>query len=547
MAGDTFPDGTLKCPNCDARFGECHHLAAMAESDVEPGTGEDAAPQADSADDIPPPALDVAEPFGHQIAVANKPIDIGGANEEADETPITAEAPIDADEAPLDMTDEAPVDLVEEIAPPPPTRAPAVTPVPQGEKARLWRPQRSTEAQARFLKRMQDLGAQRNVVFIGYKTAGKTWLLHRLRQFLFSARNANLRPKFTPVPAGGQSLPGTSDIEFHDIVTKSKWTIVDTPGEFTSALIEGELESLGELVALLSSAKAIVIALPADTLVFGRLIDRTHTMSDAARRQIARDVCGEGAHQDDVEYIDEFIKGLRDDHRDFLSFAGGMYLAASTLSYVRTKPVNPLDEAEFQTVTEDLVVDHCGEDSFQPIGGPDGLTCPVFVALTKADRVVGALHDERQMSKAGDTIARRHKEMRNLLETKALRALAEYGGMLQDFDPRQLSRPSEFVRTLAPELHARLVNFCPMVRFDFVSAFFGHDYNTTTLASGAYTEHPQWGVDHMFEWIRDAIGLSKQSEKRKKRQVLARRIHFAIHGVPDPDAGSLEKKTGSGS
>jgi hypothetical protein len=535
MASEAFPDGTLACPKCGKRFGECHHLAAVAESEIEPGTGPDAA---DAAEDIPPPALDVAQPFIGAAARFDAPPPA--------EEPAPVEAVAEAADEPED-TEEAPLDFAAEEPPPPLAREElplaVVAPIDLGAGAGAKgndAPLDRTEAERRFLERMAALGDQPNVALIGYKTAGKTWLLHRLKHHLFEDKGADLDPEFETVPEEGQLLPGTSEIEFHDIVNAPPWTIVDTPGEFTRALIAGEIESLGPLVAVLGRAKAIIITLPADTLVFGPQVDRKRIMTAADRRAIAEKACGEDADEAEIAAIDAFIKGLRDDCLDIERFAKGMFRAAATLSYVRKEGINALDPEQYKQVTWAKVRSHCGDPSFAPIGGLDGLDCPVFVALTKADRVVSVLQGDREIPGVDEIINLRRQDMLAWPETRALQALAEHSGLLDNFHRYRLDRPSEFVRALAPALHTRLVRFCPMSRFDFVSAFFGHDY-TTSLKFGHYAHCPQWGVDHMFDWMRDALGLSKKTEKRKARQKFARRIHFAIHGIPQPGAAGLYK------
>ncbi|MBA4053062.1 MAG: hypothetical protein C0472_14530 [Erythrobacter sp.] len=533
MASNTFLDGTIKCPTCGKRFGECHHLAAMAESDVEPGS---AGNDAQKPDEIPPPALDVAAPFVGAAAGFEVPHD---EPEPVAEVPAELpDEPDDKEEAPLDFADDdAPVpDLLEQlpVAVNPPIDIGAAN---LGNGDGDGTPDR-TSAEADFLARMAELGDQPNVALIGYKTAGKTWLLHRLKHHLFEDLGANLDPEFETVPEEGQLLPGTSEIEFHDIVDAPAWTIVDTPGEYTAALIAGKVESLGPLVAVLKRAKAIIITLPADTLVFGPHIDRKRVMTAEVRREIASKACGPNANTKQIAAIEEFIKGLRDDFLDVDRFAKGMFRAAATLSYVNANNINPLDAEDYKKVTWAKVRSHIGEPSFKPIGGLDGLDCPVFVALTKADRVVSILYGDREIKGAGEIINLRRQEMLAWPETKALRAVAEHSGMLDQIYTYPLGRPSQFVRMLAPALHTRLVRFCPMSRFDFISAFFGHDY-TTSLKYGHYAHCPQWGVDHMFKWMRDAIGLSRQTPKRKARQALARRLHFAIHGIPQPGAASL--------
>lgn len=541
MASETFLDGTFACPDCGKRFGECHHLAAIAESDVEPGSAGD---DADALAEIPPPALDVAVPFvvpteGSEAPREEPvpPAEFEIAAVDAADRPDERDEP---EEARLDFAeddDDAPLADVKEqlsVAMNPPVD------IGTGTGGNDDHKEDQTGELDEFLERMRQLGKQPNVALIGYKTAGKTWLLHRLKHHLFEDLAANLDPEFETVPEEGQLLPGTSKIEFHDIVDAPAWTIVDTPGEYTAELIAGNVESLGPLVAVLKRAKAIIITLPADTLVFGPQIDRKRVMTAEVRREIATKACGPDAGAKQIASIEEFIKGLRDDYLDVDRFAKGMFRAAATLSYVNANNIDPLDEEKYkQEVTWPKVRSHIGETSFKPIGGLDGLACPVFVALTKADRVVSILYGDREIKGAGEIVNLRRQEMLEWPETKALRAVAEHSGMLEQIYRYPLDRPSEFVRALAPALHTRMVGFCPMSRFDFVSAFFGHDY-TTSLKYGHYAHCPQWGVDHMFAWMRDAISLSRRTEKRKARQALARRLHFAIHGIPQPGAASLD-------
>lgn len=501
MAEEVSDKPSMECEKCGGRLGDCECAFNAAEGRADEGRD---APKDES------------------------PLDgLGAGTEEPDDPDRDTLADLDEDAA--SAKDKVARAETQDETPPPLAADPS-----------------ETVADAKFRRQMRELGKQPNVALFGYRTAGKSWLLHRLKHHLFEDLGADLDPDFETVAEHGQVLPGTSEIEFHDIVTAPPWTIIDTPGEFTRQLVAGKVEEMWQLVKVLDRATSIIITLPADTLVFGPQVDAKRILSDNDRWKIAAEACGLNPDTEDedeaarIEEIDEFISELRDDYLDIDRFAKGLFRAAATLSYVRHHKIDALDPKAYKDVTWSKVKRHCGDPrSFQPIGGPNGLDCPVFIALTKADRVVSVLYGDQEIGGAGEMINTRKADMLEWDKTKALQILAKRSGVLNDPEKYPLSRPSEFVRALAPALHTRLVKFCPMSRFDFVSAFFGHDYSNT-LQFGHYDLCPQFGVDHMYQWIKSALGLSGKSQKRRMRQALARRLHFSIHGIPKPGDSALK-------
>lgn len=403
---------------------------------------------------------------------------------------------------------------------------------------------RRTEADRRFRERMRSIDDEPKVAMFGFKSSGKSWLLHRLRRHLYRDLGAQLDPRLTELPEAGTSLPGTSEFELHEVIDKYPWSIIDSPGEYSKRLVEGKVENMWEIVHVLARSSAIIVTIPADVLVFGSQMDELddcEPLTNSEREEIAKVACGVTVNTPETDRIEKFIKALRADFLDLQNFGEGLYRAAGALSYVRSKGIDALDPAQYAEVTwEGAVKPHVKGPDFKPVGGQNGLACPVYIALTKTDRLVSVLYGDKPIPGASEVINKRKDEMLSWPETKALRAIAERGDLLSNPDKYPLTRPSQFVQALEKPVHNRFVRFCPMSRFDFVSAFFGHDYSTE-LQFGHYRKYPEFGVASMQQWIQRAIALSEKGDKRISRQGFARQLHFAIHGIPQPGAGSVKR------
>lgn len=377
--------------------------------------------------------------------------------------------------------------------------------------------QSSTDEEKFFaeLERVKEDGLAAVLIF-GFRTAGKTWLLDRMKYELFQGHQGaptNCEPPFEPVPDKGKTLPGSSRLEFHRVFSKPKpFVLIDIPGETAEALLKGNYEDLRMLLSAMDYASAMIVALPADILFFGHFLPKSNEELFAPTR--ARGGAARATKTRLGKAQTEWATALRTDNHRVEEFATGLFGAASLLSYLRTQRIDPSNSAQFASVTKADIVSHMGQDSHQPIGGREGVDCPTFFALTKADRVLGILAkdetDPRLLTLNAEFLKRDDgKVFRHIASKRKLQEIAD----------AWLSHPWEIVRRLRPSLHRQLISAFPLGRFDYVTAFYGHD-RSTTIAPDHYHSHPQHGVYEILSWISEARKL-----RRRKRWRL---LHFRL-------------------
>lgn len=394
-----------------------------------------------------------------------------------------------------------------------------------------------------------------SVVFIGFKAAGKTWMVHRFLEQI--SVNADCYPAFDPVDAikepEGRDLGASTAFSTYRVMDSNKpYWLIDTPGEETALLMSlgSEAENMPaeawkeawKIVAALHQASAVVIALPADVMFFGPsisgLIHEKALLTDAGAKSFLGELNagkeGKGV-KSRIKALQDWARSLSNNHSDMETFVRGIINAVAALSYVRAADIDPLDPVKFRSgVSRDKVLEHRADKrKFSGWGEGDGLDCPTFFALTKADLVISSMLGSVPGDKEKLEMDKRRNEMLERPDIKAMRALATKGGMLDDRSRFPLAHPSDCVRELNPALHNRLIENFALGRFDYVTAFFGHD-GSTRLMHHHYKHFPPLGVREMREWIRDARQL-RFGWMNRRRLAAARRLHMALHGIGKAD------------
>lgn len=477
------------CPRCkepvsraDGVCELCETLGLASPTQPEAVSPAMAAPSVDT--DPPPPALSSG------VSAHSEPED---AEEPADETVVRLEDEDDAGAPPT--------------PPDPDTLA------------------RKTE-EATFFRRLASIQEDKKfaILFLGFRAAGKTWLLHRMKEQLFSQDGVGCEPKYRPVkPRRGdrEELPGTTKIEFHEVMTAPSFMLIDINGESTQDLVEASFADLRMLLAAMRYAKAMIIALPTDFMIFGPLLPN----EDAEVLEAAAD--GGTLDESQEARLRAWAEAFREGSDQLDDFTEGLFRIAGILSYLRYHDIDPADEEAYAKVTLEAVTRHMGRPNERtPVGGPAGLDCPTFFALTKADRVMPVFF------KTTDPV--REKRDREILarpETRVFKALAQEASNYYAKLP--LSDPWEAVRWVRKNLHTQLITYFPLAKFDYATAFYGHD-GGLTMARDHYDKHPQHGVYEVLEWISDARGLGRLPAAFRWPYAVAAWARRYIAGVRKP-------------
>ena len=408
------------------------------------------------------------------------------------------------------------------------------------------------------IKRIEELRAKKMpaALFLGGRDAGKTWLLQRMKHQL-RAQGFTLRPKFaiekgeltseevqkrdteeyrkefleSEDQAANVTYRSTAIIVHRFLAQQGSFALIDIPGEQIEDLVDGNYATLRGLMAALEYASIIIIALPADAALLGEEIDE-------------HDELKLSPHYANVQANNERLSNFED----------GLFFLASVRSLLRNKkiqirwkaPADPPDEFD-REVTLDNVETHSQTRGFEPIGGRDGIGCPTYFALTKADKLLAAMDILPDCASANavdeDRFKKGNKALQSLDEDAFLktlydgstikkRALLNNNGLLSQLWGRmfgkaevltQLSNPPEMMQLARPVLFNGLTEFFPMSRFDLVAAFYGHTRNT--LKKEDFNRMPSAGVDQLVDWL-DAI----HNEGIGKFHIWARRVYTRIYG-----------------
>jgi hypothetical protein len=353
---------------------------------------------------------------------------------------------------------------------------------PEAERPQpAQKPQGADQTDEDVLALLKAQGDSFSIAMLGFRTSGKTWLLNRIkRELALPPYGLSCEPSYAAVTNRQQkaiALGRSDKIEKHVVLDDPPFTIIDVHGELVQELANGNLAGARMLVAVLQRADAVIITAPCDALLFGHLIR----------------AAGQGT--DDLsELIDDSFK--IDQLNASLVQLGGL------VSLVRSGKIKADQAESYRKFTPAMVQEHLLSGAFAPIGGADGFHCPAFCALTKADRVLGLLDTpalaERPNQRLFDALQSRP-------EGKALASFLGNEGIQQDVEAA-LPEPSMLVEKLSPEFYSKLTRTFPLLRFDFVSAFFGHDQGDD-IEDGHYDRYPELGVTQILEWLRDVRDL----------------------------------------
>ena len=408
------------------------------------------------------------------------------------------------------------------------------------------------------IKRIEELRAKKMpaALFLGGRDAGKTWLLQRMK-YQLRAQGFTLRPKLaiergeltseevqkrdteeyrkeflaSEDQAANVTYRSTAIIVHRFLAQQGSFALIDIPGEQIEDLVDGNYATLRGLMAALEYASIIIIALPADAALLGEEIDE-------------HDALKPSPHYAKMQANNERLSNFED----------GLFFLASVRSLLRNKkiqirwkaPADPPDEFD-REITLDNVEMHSQTDGFEPIGGRDGISCPTYFALTKADKLLAAMDilpdcassdavEEERFKKGNKALKLVDEDafLKSLYDGSAIkkRALLNDNGLLSQLWGRifgkvevltQLSNPPEMVQLARPVLFNGLTEFFPMSRFDLVAAFYGHTRNT--LKKEDFTRMPSAGVDQLVDWL-DTI----HNEGIGKSHLWARRVYTRIFG-----------------
>jgi len=395
----------------------------------------------------------------------------------------------------------------------------AATPMPGPDDAE---PALSAPDQAMLdkLRRVRDKGLF-PVLFFGYGGAGKTWLLHRLKQqlgqFPYSFPCDPVFREVTDRESERVELRTTSDVELHYVYANKTFVLIDVPGDWTYNLLEQNYAELRRLVAAMHMAKAIIVCFPADLMVLGELIPENDAeFLDAVARRIV-----EGAIDADPAFdAAEYLQAFRTSSDDLDRFGRGVFRVAAMLEYLKQRRIDPFDDAQYARLVPEAIEEFLMQERGF-VGGKDGLDCPTFFALTKADRLLSACG----FSDLGDAvIVKRTAEMERRPVSAFLKEAAAQASNLAFDDPWAMLFQA---RT---DMHAQLVSHFPLSKFDFVTAFYGHD-GQDSLARAHYRRHPPHGVVEMIEWIMTAKRLRNRPRLFRRHYGLAARARRKISGI----------------
>lgn len=518
--------GATPCPDCsrplDPDTGLCFSCAAGAPipeaktdnaSEAAQGTGPDTDNQAVDTDGVAAHCAasddnsnsddNQSEDDGEEVLGTTPLLDVSDSRAKPPQSTVINNAKSNADEQPTDGNE-----------PPPETGF--------GEE--------DEDQEARFFKELQDIkdNNRRLIVLLGFKGAGKTWLLHRIKEHYFET--APCIPPFIRVRAneGEKELPASDYFSFHTFATDPAFVILDTPGEYTKYLVEKDaagINALRPLMAALDYASSLIVAMPADIAIFGpglEEIDADALLKDEKIRKSSSD------HKAFTNWVTEATE--QSDELD--EFAFGVHDMVAAMGLARQQSVDYTDAASYGAHINVDSVDSFVKDNY----GKCPFEKPTFFALTKADRVISILLDpdnEADLFKTNgeeDEKLRKHmRQLRSTLQGKAMHLAMEELGLGDAITyPRNV--PSKLLLRVRKRLQQRFLKLFPMARFDYVSSFFGHDF-TNKIRKKHYEAHPPIGVAEMTDWMRQARNMDGNNAPRISDYEKARDHHLRWNGM----------------
>jgi len=374
------------------------------------------------------------------------------------------------------------------------------------------------------LRRIRELKLYA-ILFFGFRTAGKTWLLDRVKRELLYGQGINCSPPFQPVTGKTKDLPGSTKIEFHRVQARPRaFVLIDIPGEAAEDLMSGKREDLRMLLSAMDYADATIIALPADIVLLGDQLPASAADLRALAKPKGK---AEEASPKTIAKLNALVKAMRIDSNRLELFTAGLSWVVGLLSYFREHGIDPSDKAAFDRVNIADVVDHITVAPEPGTGrGERRYESPTFFALTKADRVLALLRDRPSDPQK---IKDRNRDIRARPEAWLLGRLLKKVRESQILD--DLTDPWEDVQKSRTALHGQLISAFPLAKFDYVTAFYGHD-GSTKLTREHYDRHPERGVLDVVSWIRKAQRLGPRASWWLHPYSLASRARRYLANLP---------------
>lgn len=363
------------------------------------------------------------------------------------------------------------------------------------------------------LKAMRDNG-DFVVALLGYPTAGKTWFLNRLKKFCVGDSYSVNPPPARP----GQVVNGTDHIEDHHFAnTDGKFVLIDIPGERFERAVMNRFATEPRLLEVVQTCRAMIVVLPTDEVLFsGRaaglvgapsreeikpeadtlrralptqeaVVKRARAATSKAQRDAAANKAdpelkkaavlaqkklealeGELARSHErLTLLEMADAGLR--LETFIEGIGALAAIASMLDAGKSP-------AEVAGQNHHAIASHIITPEFRAWSQSK----PVFAALTKADLLLTV-----------------DDATRSLIDEDNLREVE----LIEHFD----RDPLETVRHFRPELANQFQAWFGWSKFDFVTAFGGHDGSRVIQYEGR-AHHGVWAV---IEWIWWAFDVSR--------------------------------------
>lgn len=385
------------------------------------------------------------------------------------------------------------------------------------------------------------------VALLGYPTAGKTWFMNRLKKFCVADSYS-----VTPPPARpGEVVGGTAYIEDHYFANKEgKFVLIDIPGERFERAILNRFATEPRLLEVVQTCRAMIVVLPTDEVLFsGRAaavvgaparaalrpeveaLDRAVPAQEAAvkraksaltkaQKDLAKDkgdpvlkkVCKTATER--LEAAEAELRTSRERQgllamadaglrlETFVEGIGSLAAVASLLDAGKTP-------AEVAAYDHRAIASHIVTPGFREWSQKK----PVFAALTKADLLT------REDPVVDGLVVENDDHELELLE---------------HFD----RDPLETVRHFRPELANQFQAWFGWSKFDFVTAFGGHDGSPVIQYDRAH--HGVWAV---IEWIWWAFDVSRWNKAEWKAVKAAQWMRARRDG---PQARGRVGQAGSG-
>lgn len=351
------------------------------------------------------------------------------------------------------------------------------------------------------------------VALLGYPTAGKTWFMNRLKKFCVADSYS-----VTPAPARpGEVVGGTAYIEDHYFANKDgKFVLIDIPGERFERAIQNRFATEPRLLEVVQTCRAIIVVLPTDEVLFsGRAAAVVGAPSRAALRP-------------EVDALDRAIPAQE------TAVRRARTAAAKAQKALAADKADPVLRKVAQTAakrTEALQAELAASRRRQGLlaMADAGLRLETFIEGIGSLAAVASLLDAGKSP--AEVAGYDHRAIASHIVTPAFREWSQrkpvFGALtkadlLSRDDPvieslvagddeRELDLLDEFdrdpletVRHFRPELANQFQAWFGWSKFDFVTAFGGHDGSPVIQYDRAH--HGVWAV---IEWIWWAFDVSR--------------------------------------